>query len=154
MYPLAWWKQMDWWFFLSLDSANEEFLYKYSLSQKPSSYPSLGTPIILNLYLNEPIKFITIRNATNSFPKFELSNIFCLLEYQIIGSELQYKIISVWDFQVALSPAWSKPTTKLTWTGFTIGFGEFYGIYSPSSTYKSLIAWTLLWIFWSLATHW
>ena len=38
--------------------------------------PSIGTPIILNLYLNETIKSVVIRNAKNSAPKVELSTVF------------------------------------------------------------------------------
>ena len=81
--------------FLELGSKNEAFLYTDSLSQKTFAAPSIGTPIILNLYLNETFKFVAIHNASNSAPKVEFSTIFYLLEYQIIGAESQYKIIPV-----------------------------------------------------------
>ena len=151
---LPWLKYMAWCFFLSLDPANEAFLYTYLLSHKTFDDSSIGTPIILNLYLNETIKFVAIHNATNSVPKTELSTVFCLLEYQIIGTELQYKIFAVWDWRVALSLALSQSTKQLTWTGFPLVFGEFGVISYPATTYKSFIAWTWIWTFWSMVAHW
>ena len=68
-------------------------MYTDPLSQKTFAAPSVDTPIIINLYLNETIKSVAICNAKNSATKVELSTIFYLLEYQIIGAELQYKII-------------------------------------------------------------
>ena len=82
-------------FFLSLDSANEVFLYTDSFSQKNISAPSIGIQIFIDFYLNETIKSIAIRNATNSALGVKLLTIFCILEYQIIGDELQYKIFPI-----------------------------------------------------------
>ena len=61
MHYLARWKYMAWSFFLSWDSENESFLYTYYLSQKIFADPSIYTPTILNLYLNETIKSTAIQ---------------------------------------------------------------------------------------------
>ena len=55
---------MDWYFLLSWDSENDALLYTDSLPQKKIADPSIGTPIILNLYLNETIKSVGICYAT------------------------------------------------------------------------------------------
>ena len=78
MHSLDWWKQMAWWFFLSWDSENEGFLYTDSLSQKTVTNPSIGTSIILNLYLNEINKSVAIHNATTLPPKVEPLTVFWL----------------------------------------------------------------------------
>ena len=107
MHSISHWNHMSWWFLLSWDLANEEFLYKNSLSHKTFAAPSIGTQIILNLYLNETIKSIVIYNAMNSAQKLEFSTVFSLLEYHIIGAGLQYKTTPVWYLRVALSTSLS-----------------------------------------------
>ena len=136
---------MAWCFSLSWNVENEAFLNTYFLSQRTFAAPSICTSIIINLYLNETINSVAIFNTKNSA---------WVLDYQMIGAELKYKITPVWDLLVAIYFAWSESTKQLTWTVFLIGFGEFCGISSPASTYKSFNDWTLLCIYWSLVTHW
>ena len=45
------------------------WFYTYSLSQKTFAAPSIVTPIIINLYLNEMINSGEIHIAKNSYPK-------------------------------------------------------------------------------------
>ena len=71
-------------------------VYIFIVTEKFAA-PSIGTPIIPNLYLNETIKSVAIHNAENSAPKVELSTLFWLLEYHMINAELQYQRIPVWD---------------------------------------------------------
>ena len=53
-------------------------MYTNILLQKTFDATQIGNPIIINLYLNVTIKYIMIRNATNSAPEVDLSTVFCL----------------------------------------------------------------------------
>jgi hypothetical protein len=67
-----------------------EFLTTVSLSTNTLAEFSIGTPIILKLYLSAFICSVAIRNATNSDLKVEVSTVFCVLEYQMIGALFKY----------------------------------------------------------------
>ena len=46
-------------------------MYTDPLSQKTFAAPSVDTPIIINLYLNETIESAVVHNVTNPVPEFD-----------------------------------------------------------------------------------
>ena len=83
------WNAIDTCFFLRVVSGFMDDLTTDSLSQKTLVGPSSDTPIILNLYLKEIINSVPVQRAMYSDPNVEVSTVFCLFEYQMIGSILQ-----------------------------------------------------------------
>ena len=65
------------------------------LSQNILAGPLIGMPNILNLYLKPSTNSIAIFKAIISDEKVEVSTVFCRLENQIMGEQLQYITIPV-----------------------------------------------------------
>ena len=87
------WYTMELCFLFSTDSGLDTFVTTLWLSQKQLVGPSIGTPIILNLYLMPSFISVALFSATNSLPKPLLSMMFCCLEYQVIGAPFRKNII-------------------------------------------------------------
>ena len=67
-----------------------EFRTTESLSTSVFAGPSMGTPIICNLYRSDLINSIPVFNATNSEPNVDVSTVRWDLEYQIMGDLFRY----------------------------------------------------------------
>ena len=65
--------------------------------------PSIGTPIILSLYLNPHEISMACFIATNPAPKTSLSTVACLFVYQMMQAILMKKQIPVLDLCLTLS---------------------------------------------------
>ena len=64
--------------------------------------PSIGTPNILNLYLNAVISSTAFFMAVNYDPNVDVSTQFCLLLYHIMGALFTNMRIPVIDLLVVL----------------------------------------------------
>ena len=65
--------------------------------------PSMGTPIILSLYLNPHETSMACFLATNLAPKTALSTVACLFVYQMMHAILMKKQNPIWDLCLTLS---------------------------------------------------
>ena len=65
--------------------------------------PSIGTPIILILYLNLHEPSMACFIATNSAPKNALSTVACLFAYQMMQAILMKKQNYMWDLHLTLT---------------------------------------------------
>ena len=66
--------------------------------------PSIGTPNILHLYLNDAISSTAFFVAVNSDPNVDVSTQFCLLLCHIMGALFTNMRIRVINLLVVLSP--------------------------------------------------
>ena len=77
-----------------------ELLTTALLSQNIFMGPSIGIPIIQNLYHNACIISVAIFAAINSDPKVDVLTVFCHLEYHIIGARHTNNNTPVCDHRV------------------------------------------------------
>ena len=89
------WKVIDTCFFFNVVSGFAEDFTTDSLSQQMLVGPSKGTPIILSLYLSAIIISVPVFEVTYSKPNVDVSMVFCLLEYHMMGAMLQKIKITV-----------------------------------------------------------
>jgi hypothetical protein len=65
------------------------FSIAVSLSISTLAGPLVWIPNILNFYCKPFINSVAMHRATNFDPKKEVSNVFCALEYHMIGERLR-----------------------------------------------------------------
>ena len=97
-HSLKQWKHIKLCFFFNVNLAILTFLYRDLLSQNILDGSGTGIPNILNLYQSEIIISTAIWKATNSAPNVEDSTVVWRFKYQIMGTELQYKMIPVCEW--------------------------------------------------------
>jgi len=107
---LTWWYAIALCFFFRMLDGNVLLSTTLLLSHKTWLAPSIGTPIIHNLYLNSTMSSIAILSATNSAPYVDVSTVFCLFGYHLIGVSLTKNRIPVTDLLVTCLCAWSAST--------------------------------------------
>jgi hypothetical protein len=82
---LTLWYAMELCFFFKVDVGTVEFVTADLLSQNTLVGPSIGIPIILNLYRSASRISTRVLMAMNSEPKVLASTVLCALEYQMVG---------------------------------------------------------------------